>query len=651
MKTLLDTIESPQDLKKLPHEQLPHLAQEIRERILEVVSMQGGHLASPLGAVELAIALHYVFDAPKDLLLWDVGHQTYAHKLLTGRRERFSTLRQYGGISGLNNKNEGPYDPFTSGHGGTAISTALGLAVARDARGAEEKILAIIGDASLGEGMALEALNHAGHMKTDMIVVLNDNEMSISKTVGALSKYLNRMITDPRYNRIRREIGSLIEKMPRFGERMVKSARHLEELAKSLLVPGVLFEELGFRYFGPIDGHNIEQLIETFTALKKIRGPVLMHAVTKKGKGYELAENNPEKFHGVGAFDVKTGGAKKDRAVPDKIKVPADKGITYTRAFSDALITLASCYERVVGVTAAMPEGTGLDVFREHFPDRYFDVGMAEQHAVGFSAGLARGGFIPVCAVYSSFLQRSYDQIFHDVCLQDLHVIFAIDRAGVVGSDGPTHHGVMDIAYLRSMPGLYVLAPKDTDELKDMLEWAARHHFPSAIRYPRGGVQYPQHAPCDVEALREPVTSGVAQVVRQGRDAAIWAIGNMVYPALDAAQLLAADGIEATVVNARFIAPLDEALLTELGGDISLFCTVEDGILDGGFGSAVGEALSRLNLDTVKKISLGLPRKFIVHGPQEQLLAEYGLSSEGIYTAVKNVLHKSEEKSIAGNAQ
>ena len=477
MSTLIEKINSPSDLRKVPQEKLSQVAQEIRQIIIDKVSKTGGHFAGPLGAVDLVVALHYAFNTPEDQLVWDVGYQAYAHKILTGRRDRFETLRQWGGISGFPHREESSYDLFTIGHGGTSISTGLGLARARDLQGRSNKVVAVIGDGSLPEGMALEGLNHAGHLKSDFLVILNDNNMAIAPAIGALTSCFNRIITDPLYNRVRREAEKVMCKVPRFGFRLIRAAKRLEESLKSLLVPGIIFEELGFRYFGPVDGHNIEQLIKTLRHIKNLPGPKLLHVTTMKGKGYPFAEQNQWKYHGVTPFDPATG---------EFIKKPSPE--TFTQRFGKTMIRLAQEDHRLVAITAAMPDGTGLVEYGKTIPDRFYDVGMCEQHAVAFAAGLARAGMRPVAAIYSTFLQRGFDQVIHDVCIQNLPVIFAMDRGGLVGDDGITHHGVFDIAYLTALPRMVLMAPKDLDELDAMLAFALDYQGPIGIRCPRGSM-------------------------------------------------------------------------------------------------------------------------------------------------------------------
>ncbi len=613
MAGLLEKIDSPKDLKKLRLSQLEKLAEELRRVIVETVAETGGHLAPNLGVVELTIALHYVFDSPKDKIVWDVGHQAYAHKLLTGRRDRFHTLRQYGGIAGFPKRSESPHDIVDVGHSSTSISAALGLVTAQDLLGEKGKVVVVIGDGSMTAGLAFEGLNNAGHLKKDLIVILNDNEMSISPNVGALSSFLSRKLTGPLARRFKRELESLVSHLPG-GEHLVTAIKKSEDAIKCLLTPWMLFEALGFRYVGPIPGHNVDILIKTLKNVKALEGPTLVHVLTKKGKGYPPAEQEPERFHGLGPFDVKTGKPK-----PGKPKPPS-----YTSVFSKVMLRLAEEEPRLVAITAAMPTGTGLKAFGERFPDRFFDVGIAEQHAVTFAAGLAIGGMIPVCAIYSTFLQRAYDQIIHDVALMDLHVVFAIDRGGIVGEDGPTHHGQFDLSYLRIIPNMVVMAPKDENELQHMLYTAVRHQGPVAVRYPRGagvGVSL------DWELKELPIGQG--ELLREGTDVLFLAIGNMVYPALKAAHLLEKEGLSAAVVNARFVKPLDRELILNLARRIKKVVTVEENVLQGGFGAAVLELLAREGLNIPVKM-IGLPDKFIEHGAPDLLREKYGLTPEKI---------------------
>jgi 1-deoxy-D-xylulose-5-phosphate synthase len=620
MYKFLDRISSPKDLKKLSAEELEQLADEIRNEIIRVTSQKGGHLAASLGTVELAIALHYCLKSPKDKVIWDVGHQSYAHKLLTGRKERFDTLREMGGLSGFPSANESEHDPFTCGHSATSISSALGLASARDLKGEDYRVVAVIGDASLSSGLAFEGMNHAGHIKTNMAIVLNDNEQSISKPVGAMSKYLNKVIANPLYNKVREEGEKLIKGIPLLGPLMHRQTRKFLEGLKNLLVPGIVFEELGFRYFGPIDGHNIEQMISIFQNTLHLKEPVFIHVITKKGKGYKYAENNPIKFHGVSSFDSDTGQTFKKET----------EAKTFTGHFSDKVLELGGRNRKIVTITAAMPDGTGLQGFANEFPDRFYDVGITESHAVTFAAGLAKGGFKPVVAIYSTFLQRAYDQLIHDVALQKLPVVFCLDRAGLVGEDGPTHHGAFDIAYMRSLPDFIVMAPKDGIELEQMLEKATEWDKPVSIRYPRGEarqlVSLSSYAPLEI---------GKAELLRKGNDLAILAIGSMVNTALEASEVLSKKGMEASVINARFIKPLDGQMLEDVLRDAKKIVTIEEGIINGGFGSAVLEFAERENITDLKIKCLGLPDEFIEHGSRDELLRKYHLTPDEIAATIE----------------
>lgn len=618
MKKLLNSINSPEDLKKLPIDKLPALAQEIRKEIIDTVSRQGGHLASSLGSVELIIALHYILKTPNDIIVWDVGHQAYAHKILTGRRDKFRTLRQLGGLSGFPSKEESIYDPFTVGHSSTSISTALGLTTAREIRKQSGRIVVMIGDAALAGGMSLEALNHAGHMKKDLMVILNDNEISISRTIGALSKYLNSIITNPLYNRFRMKTQEIVKSIPLVGKRAFTMARRFEEGLKNLIVPGVIFEELGFRYFGPIDGHDIGAIINTLKNLITLKGPVILHVLTKKGKGYKFAEDNPAAFHSAAPFDVKTGVARRAES--------AD-GLTFTAAFGRKLVEMARKDKKIAAVTAAMPDGTGLADFAKEFPDRFFDVGIAEAHAVGFAAGLAKGGLKPVIAVYSTFLQRAYDQIIHDVSLQGLPVLFCLDRAGLVGEDGPTHHGIFDITCLRHIPGLIIMAPACVKELEAMIEFGLKSKKSVVIRYPKG-VSALEYSAVKIEI-------GKAEILRHGKDVAIFALGSMVGPALEASERLDKDRIKAEVINARFVKPLDEDLLEDVLSRIKKVVTIEEGVASGGFGSSIAEFIEREKIKNVTLEMIGLPDEFVEHGKREELLKKYNLSAEGITNLIK----------------
>ena len=615
MTNLLDTINNPDDLKKLTIEELPELAEEVRERIVSTISKTGGHLASSLGAVDIAIAVHYVFNAPADKVIWDVGHQAYAHKLLTGRREAFATIRQLGGISGFPKISESIYDAFGTGHSSTSISAAAGTAVARDLKGDDYKVIAIIGDGSLTAGLAFEGLNQAGHLKKDIIVILNDNEMSISQNVGALSSFLSRKITGRLATRIKKEAEGFFLSIPRIGRRLVSLAKRAEDSLIALLTPGMLFEGLGFHYIGPIDGHNLNELINTFHDARELNGPILIHVLTKKGKGYLPAEEQPVQFHGVGPFEKETGRPVK----------PEKKIASYTEVFGKTILELAEKDERIVAITAAMPEGTGLDKFAERFPDRFFDVGIAEQHALTFAAGIAKEGFIPVVAIYSTFLQRAYDEILHDVCLQNLPVIMAVDRAGIVGADGPTHHGMFDISCLRHIPNMAIMAPKDENELRHMLKTAVKCGRPAAIRYPRG-----EGYDIDISSPTKELPFGKAEILKDGDALLILAIGVTVYPALDAANRLEKIGINAAVVNCRFAKPLDEDLIISFVKKTGKVMTVEENALDGGFGSAVLELLEKNGLSGCSVKRIGVPDEFVEHGSQKELRRLYCLDADGI---------------------
>jgi 1-deoxy-D-xylulose-5-phosphate synthase len=623
MPGILQTINSPADLKKLSGEDLSTLAAEIRQEIITTCAANGGHLAPSLGVVELTIALHRVFESPTDKIIWDVGHQAYTHKLLTGRRDRFATLRTGGGISGFPKRSESSHDAFDTGHSSTSISAALGFAVARDLLQARNKVIAVIGDGSMTGGIAYEGLNHAGHLNKDLVVILNDNEMSIAENVGALSNFMSRTITSEFVHRVKKEMEGFLEGLDGVGRGMLKVAKRAEESFKGFFTPGMLFEAFGFEYIGPIDGHNIALLQETLENVKRFDDAVLIHVLTKKGKGYRPAEENPSLFHGVGPFDIATG----------KILKGKGGGASYTGIFGDALRKIAADDDRVVAITAAMPDGTGLGPFSREFPSRFFDVGIAEQHGVTFAAGLAAEGLRPVFAVYSSFLQRAYDQVFHDVCLQNLPVVFAIDRAGVVGSDGPTHHGVFDISYLRHLPNMTLMAPKDENELQHMLKTGLDHDGPTAIRYPRGnGVGVP------LDQTFKSIPIGTGELLRAGMDGAVIAIGTMVYPALSAASVLAEEGIDLAVVNARFVKPLDRELIMNLARETGYIVTVEGNVLQGGFGTAVMELLEEEGIDGVSVTRFGYPDHFIEQGEQSDLRAAYGLDSAGIAAGIRKAL-------------
>jgi 1-deoxy-D-xylulose-5-phosphate synthase len=616
---VLERINQSQDLKNLSLAELITLAKEVRARLIEVVSRTGGHLASSLGAVDLIIALHHCLDTPKDKIIFDVGHQAYAHKILTGRNTKFSTLRQYSGLSGFPCKEESIYDPFTTGHSSNAVSLGLGLACARDLLPKEDrfKVVCVIGDGSLSGGLCFEGLNNAGHLKKDVLVVLNTNELSIAPNVGAISNYLNKIISLPVYNRFHDNVVNFLTTSVPRGSRLIKLMAKFEEGLKGLFVPGMLFEELGFRYFGPIDGHDLSTLTQTLKNIINIKGPRLLHVVTKKGKGCSFAEEDPVRFHGISRFDINTG-----EVVPKK---PFLGSKSYTEIFRDKIVELAHRDKRIMAITAAMPEGTGLDKFRDTFQERFFDVGIAEAHAVCFAAGLAKQGFKPVVAVYSTFLQRAYDQIIQDVSLQELPVIFAIDRAGIVGEDGVTHQGLFDIAYLRSIPNLVIMAPKDGQELEFMLEFALGLDKPVAIRYPRANV-------CSDSSLQEPLRLGGAELIKQGRDFTIIALGSMVSVASDAVELLDKEGVSGNLINARFVAPLDIKLIKNVCARTKSIFTIEEGIKDAGFGSAVAQ---ELNMQIMR---IGLASEFIPHGPRELLLEKYGLTASGVAAKIRQAL-------------
>ncbi len=607
------------EIKSYSIEELRSLAEEIREELIDVVSQNGGHLASNLGVVELTLALHSIFDSEKDKFIWDVGHQAYVHKILTGRREQLKTVRQYEGLSGFPKCCESPQDCFDVGHSSTSISAALGMAAARDIKKEEFAVLAIIGDGAMTGGMAFEALNHAGHLGNDMTVVLNDNEMSIGENVGAMSSYLNTVRLDPNYTKRKQYIEKLLTKIPKIGDKVVFTAEKVKDTIKYLMVPGQLFEELGFRYFGPIDGHNLEELIDVMKKVKGIKGPKIVHVITKKGKGYKIAEENPNKFHGIGPFNRDTGKP-----------LGQSTNISYTKAFGNALVSLAEKNERIVAITAAMDTGTGTDQFSQRFPERFFDVGIAEQHAVTMAAAFAKQEMIPVVAIYSTFLQRAYDQILHDVALQNAKVIFAIDRAGIVGEDGPTHHGVFDISYLRHIPNMTIMAPKDEKELGDMLYSATSYEGPSAIRYPRGegtGVQIDKGAFDYIE-------KGKSELINEGQDVAIIALGSMVEPAVEAAERLAKCNIEAAVINARFAKPIDEELLMSVIKDKKLIITVEENAIKGGFSEEIAFLMEKEKI-TKPLVRIGIDDCFVEHGPQSLLREQSGLSAEKIAEVIK----------------
>jgi 1-deoxy-D-xylulose-5-phosphate synthase len=619
--TLLDTINSPKDLRKLDRKQLHELAGEIRHRIIEVVSRIGGHFGGNLGIVELTLALHYVFNTPRDQIVFDTGHQTYPHKLITGRRDTFDTIRMHGGISGFCKREESEYDVFNAGHASTSISAALGIAVARDIKNENYRVVAIIGDGALSGGLALEGLNQAGHLKRKLMIILNDNDMSISTNVGAMSGYLNGIIKGQAYNQAKDLARGIMDRIPLVGGKIHGMASDMEQLFKHMIVPGTLFEELGFKYLGPYDGHDLDFLIELFEKNKDYNGPLLIHVITKKGKGYVPAENKPIWSHGVTPFDIDSG---------EVVKSTKSSPPSYTAVFADTLIELAKRDPKIVAITAAMPDGTGLDKFKKALPERMFDVGIAEEHAVTFCGGMATQGMKPVAAIYSTFLQRAFDQVFHDVAIMDLPVVFALDRGGIAGADGPTHHGIYDMAYLRIFPNMVCMAPKDENELRHMVKTSFETGHPTSLRYPRGngfGVAM------DAELQSLPVGKG--ELMREGEAGVIFAIGNEVWPSMQAAEILAKEGIEVAVVNARFIKPLDDELITKYCRPFARVITVEEGSLAGGFGSAIMERVQQLGIRDVRFHRIGIPDEYVHHGAQDVLRAQYDLDANGIAKRVR----------------
>jgi 1-deoxy-D-xylulose-5-phosphate synthase len=623
--SLLPTINSPADLKKLPPAELPRLADELRRVIVDVVSRTGGHLASSLGAVELSIALHYVLDAPRDKIIWDVGHQTYAHKLLTGRRERFDTLRQFEGLCGFTKMSESAYDAFTTGHSSTSISAGLGMACGKWHNQDPSRVVAVIGDGSMTAGLAYEGLNQAGALGKDrnLIVILNDNDMSISPNVGALSSFLSRTFSARYLQGFRKEFGEFLRSLPKIGDDMYQLAKRSEESFKTFVTPGMLFEAFNFDYFGPINGHKLHHLVEILENIKDLNEPVLLHVTTRKGKGYDPAEKNPVYFHGVGCFEKETGVCvKKGVSVP-----------TYTSVFGRTMIEQAKADPRVVAVTAAMPEGTGLAEFAETYPDRFYDVGIAEQHGVTFAAGLAAEGLRPVVAIYSTFLQRAFDQILHDVCIEGLPVVFALDRGGIVGEDGATHHGLFDFAYLRTLPNMTVMAPRDEEELRRMLVTALDHDGPIALRYPRGSA-----VGVSLTAPPRPIPRGTAKVMAEGDDVVLLAVGASTQEALTAREMLADSGVSAAVVDARFVKPLDAERILPLVQSVGRVVTVEEHVLAGGFGAAVLEAIADAGLSDVAVSRVGVRDTFVEHGSQKLLRSRYGVDAAAVVRAARNLL-------------
>jgi len=623
---MLKDINCPEDLKELSRGELKHLSEELRMYIIETVSKTGGHLASSLGSVEITEALHYTFNAPRDKILWDVGHQAYAHKIITGRREEFRKLRMHDGISGFPNIFESEYDSYGVGHASTAISAALGFSVARDYKGEDYYVICVVGDGAISSGLAFEGINQAGHMgKNRFIIILNDNEMSISRNVGALAKYLTRITTQKLYLQIEKDVWELLGKVPTLGGKAQKLAGRIKESIKNLVIPNMLFEELGFKYFGPIDGHNLDDLLNTFAKIRNIPGPILVHAVTKKGKGYPFAENNAEKYHGVGKFYKTTGNSKSKKKVRK-----------YSHVFGDTLMELAAEDSRVVAITAAMREGTGLKKFSEKFPDRFFDVGICEQHAVTFAAGLAREGFKPFVAIYSTFLQRSFDQLIHDVALQKLPVRFAVDRAGLVGRDGPTHHGTFDMSYLRMIPGMVVMAPADEEEMRRMIyNLYEIESGPSAMRFPRGAVRG-----VEMTDIKEGLDLGKGVLLRKGRDASIIAAGSAVEFSERAEKILREKGIDVSLANVRFVKPLDIDILEDCTRDGQPVYTVEENVIAGGLGDGVSEAVSGMGRSNFVG-RIGINDLFVSHGTREELLEDMELKPEDIARRIEKQLKKS----------
>ncbi len=626
MYEYLDKIQTPDHLRALPPEALPKVAEELRDFLVTSVSKTGGHLGASLGAVELTLALHYVYDTPKDRLVWDVGHQAYGHKAVTGRREKFPTLRQFEGLCGFPKRNESEYDTFAVGHAGTALSAAFGMAMARDIRHKDFHVVAVVGDAAIPNGLSMEALNNIGdHPNLNLTVILNDNEMSISPSVGAMTSYLNKILAGKSYNEAKTHVERFINGIPKVGHQMLQMTHHAEEALKGFMTPGTLFEELGLRYYGPIDGHDLRTLVEIFKKVKQLKGPILLHIVTRKGKGYGPAEENPEKYHGVTVFDKVTG---KSTAVPVSGAAPA-----YTKVFGDALIELAKDHPNLVGITAAMPEGTGLKKFGEAYPGRFIDVGIAEGHAVCMAAGLACEGVKPVVAIYSTFLQRAYDQIIHDVCLQKLPVVFALDRGGLVGEDGETHQGAYDLSYLRCVPNMTVMAPSDENELRNMLYTAVGHHGPIALRYPRGNGEGVK-----IEEGFKKLEIGKGELLHEGKHYALLAVGRMVGVAKQAREILKKEGLEGAVANMRFVKPLDERMLLSIASKTKVLLTLEENSVIGGFGSAVLEALQKNGAGDIAVKVLGIPDRYIEHGKPQLQRELCGLEPDQVAETIRKVL-------------
>ncbi len=624
MEELLDRINQPNDIKNIDPSDYKKLAWEIRRFIVKNVSRTGGHLSSNLGVVELSMALHLCCELPYDEIIWDVGHQSYTHKILTGRKEEFATLRQYGGMSGFPKRAESPCDVFNTGHSSTSISAAIGLAKARDIRDGVQKIFAVIGDGALSGGMAYEALNNAARLKSNLIIVLNDNQMSIAKNVGGMAGYLGNIRTNTNYMGLKEDIENILKKMPHVGEKITTSIRGFKDVLKRVFIPGMLFEDMGIKYIGPIDGHDIKKMMAAFDGASKVKGAVLVHVCTRKGKGYPPAEKDPSSFHGVAPFFVRDGSARKS----------AEAKETYTDVFSQKIVELAEENKKITAVTAAMPAGTGLSAFARKFPGRFFDVGIAEEHAVTFAAGMAAGGLHPVVAIYSTFLQRAYDQILHDVCLCRLPVVFMADRAGIVGSDGETHQGIFDIAFMMPMPGLTIIAPKNSWELREMLSFAINYNAPVAIRYPRG------EAYTGLESFKQPIVNGRGEWIAKGQDIVLLAAGSMVKTAAEARERLKKEGLDISVVNMRFLKPFDTGLLEEALKGHSLFVTLEEGVVTGGFGQAVANWVNNRD-NSVKVLCIGLPDKFLEHGSASILKEKYGISADKV---AERVLEAYEEE-------
>lgn len=617
---ILDKINKPNDIKRIDPEEYEQLAQEIRQFLIDSISKTGGHLASNLGVVELTMALHIVFDLPTDKLIWDVGHQSYTHKILTGRKNQFNKLRKYGGMSGFPKRNESDYDAFDTGHSSTSISAGLGYASARNITGEDYHVISVIGDGALTGGMAYEALNNASSLKKNFIIVLNDNSMSISENVGGISRILDDVRSSYSYYDLKEDVKNTLHKLPN-GDALVEKIKKTKSNIKQFIVPGQIFEDMGIQYLGPVDGHNIHKLIKIFNIAKRVDSPVLVHVVTQKGHGYAPAEKNPSRFHGIGPFDIKTGKS-----------LSVGKGESYSAVFSRKICDIAKNDRSVVAITAAMPDGTGLDKFKKWFPDRFFDVGIAEEHAVTFSAGLAAGGMKPVFAVYSSFLQRAFDQILHDVCMQQLHVVFAIDRAGLVGSDGETHQGIFDLSFLSVIPNMTIIAPKNGWELENALEFALEHFYgPIAIRYPRG---------CAYTGLSEyvqPIEYGKSELIHEGSHICLMAVGNMMETALTTGERLKEYNIDATIVNARFVKPIDEDMICDIADEHELLVTLEENVYTGGFGEAVSR-YTQMNGLNIRTLGIALPDDYIEHGNVDILKHEAGIDAEAVFDRIMETI-------------